>query len=222
MYCTQAGPWFRYRLHTSVVTAWLQQLVNIRSGTVASPSLPSHLLSLSQYSHTLTLPSWLRSKAQCCTYLAVFQFFCLFSCYFSAQELKWNQHGHRSSALCEVTRGSFLLFRAGCYRRVPVDQCQHDGSGTRAQANHLQPGPSEQALHPGKTTEPLTSSVCFNMHVNVEFLFLFQSSVVLLQGSDPWTEQALLLHHHQLQEKWTRAKGVKHFCKSIDICLRGV
>lgn len=158
MYCTQARLWFRCCLHTSGVTAWFQQLVPSLICCSPSPSLPSRLLSLSQYSHTLTLPSWLRSKAQCCTYLAVFQFFCLFSCYFSAQELKWNQHGHRSSALCEVTRGSFLLFRAGCYRRVPVDQCQHDGSGTRAQANHLQPGPSEQALHPGKTSTPLTST----------------------------------------------------------------
>ena len=34
------------------------------------------------------------------------------------------------------------------------------------------------------------------------FIFLFA-------GSDSWTEQTLLLHHHQLQEKRAGAKGLK-------------
>lgn len=43
-----------------------------------------------------------------------------------------------------------LLFSPGCYRCLQTDQRQHDGAGSRAKTNHIQPGPSEQALDPGK------------------------------------------------------------------------
>lgn len=145
-------------------------------------------------------------------------FFIFFFFFSSAQESNLNGIG---TDVVSPRDNTWFLF---CYSgQVVIDAFRlinanmmvlgHEPRQTTSNLGHLNK-PSIQVRPARLWPARLWPALCFNMHVNVEFLFLFQSSVVLLQGADPWTEQALLLHHHQLQEKWTRAKGVKRFWKS--------